>query len=93
MKIRILTNESAIFRHITPTGNWSEIIQRFMIAVNYYSAIIAHRKHETNYLFCIHPEEGMASQYSATPAIHTGLGLPMYSHISSPIRRVVDFLN
>lgn len=73
-----------------------DLVASFMIAANTLAARIAH----TNRLavpFRVHPaptatQPRPAARYSAVAGRHNGLGLPLYTHFTSPIRRYADLL-
>ncbi|MFT8371113.1 MAG: RNB domain-containing ribonuclease, partial [Acetobacter sp.] len=73
-----------------------DLVASFMIAANTLAARIAH-EHRLAIPFRVHPaptptQPRPAARYSAVAGRHNGLGLPLYTHFTSPIRRYADLL-
>lgn len=72
------------------------MVANFMIAANTLAARLAHKNH-LPILYRVHAAPSAAqprpaAHYSATPGRHNGLGLPLYTHFTSPIRRYADLV-
>lgn len=73
-----------------------ELVASFMIAANTLAAETAY-KNRLSVLYRVHPAPTAtrprpAARYSALAGRHNGLGLPLYTHFTSPIRRYADLL-
>lgn len=73
------------------------LVAACMIAANTLAATMLARLGAGG-LYRIHPAPTPAlprpmARYSATPAFHDGLKLPLYTHFTSPIRRYADLVN
>ncbi|NSL92216.1 RNB domain-containing ribonuclease [Acetobacter syzygii] len=73
-----------------------DLVASFMIAANTLAAEIAH-KNQLPVLFRVHPAPTVkrprpAARYSTIAERHNGLGLPLYTHFTSPIRRYADLV-
>lgn len=80
----------------------SFVIQEFMICANRECAKIMkesgiqglYRLHMPEYEWITDlPKILDRAEYSATPWFHRGLGLPLYMHFTSPIRRLADYFS
>jgi len=73
-------------------ASWASfIVEETMIAANRSIANYMH-DNEIPGLFRIFEGVGLA-QYSSQPEPHQALGLPLYTHSTSPLRRFPDFVN
>lgn len=77
----------------------SDINQAFMVAANYvvaksvldYDAAI-YRTHDIDTALHTDFMDARLARYSTTPGPHTGLGLDVYTRVTSPLRRAEDFI-
>ncbi|OUJ13073.1 ribonuclease R family protein [Acetobacter okinawensis] len=73
-----------------------DMVASFMIAANTLAASLAH-EHHLPILYRVHAapttaQPRPAARYCATAGRHNGLGLPLYTHFTSPIRRYADLV-
>ncbi|MFT8419727.1 MAG: RNB domain-containing ribonuclease [Acetobacter sp.] len=73
-----------------------DLVASFMIAANTLAATLAHKNHLA-VLYRVHPapspaQPRPAARYSPVAGRHNGLGLPLYTHFTSPIRRYADLV-
>ncbi len=89
--------------HVPPSENFkrgSNINQSFMIGANYLVAALLqqegrlaiYRTHDTTNGDWAEILSPRVAHYSKTPGKHDGLGLDVYTRVTSPLRRAEDFI-
>jgi len=90
--------------HVPKSEAWkrgNSINQTFMIAANYLvgrtlketDELAIYRAHDTTSDDMLEVFSPAVARYTTVPAPHDGLGLDVYARVTSPLRRLEDFVN